>query len=521
MHLKIFRSSLNVSSILMLNNYKKKLFALIIISSVIRLVVAAVVELGNDEVYYWTYAQHLQWNYFDHPPMVAVWIRFFTANLSLQQYEVFIRLGSILSCAAATTLIFDTVKKIHSEKAGWFAALLYNASLYAAIIAGLFIMPDSPQMLFWTACLWIFVQISNNPGKWSLWVLFGLISGLCIMSKIHAVFLWTGLGLFILFKKRDCFKLPQLYVAALITALVASPILFWNMANDFITYRFHSERVAVEKFSLNWTGFGREFFGQIFYNNPFNVVIAVAALLATARIKKIPVVSLYNFVALPMIAILIIVSLFRNTFPHWSGPAYVTLIPLSSIYLAERSKSFLLRWSVLCSAFFVIVGTVLINFYPGTLGKKSTERLGAGDFTLDTYGWKDAGKKFAYIREQEISAHHISTNAPMIAYKWFPAAHEDYYFCRPLKIEMIGIGNMHDLHNYAWSNKYRLTKTNLNEAWCVIPSNEKYDIAERYGSYYSRIDSVSTITSLRNGNTCRYFYVYRLSGWKSNSALVQ
>ena len=95
-----------------------------------RIIAASFSELGNDEVYYWTYSQHLQWNYFDHPPMVAIWIRFFTANLSLEKFEVFIRLGSIIGCIISTVFIFQIGKNLHSEKAGWFAACLDSLTLY-------------------------------------------------------------------------------------------------------------------------------------------------------------------------------------------------------------------------------------------------------------------------------------------------------------------------------------------------------------------------------------------------------
>src|SRR5689334_17922432 len=73
-------------------SYRKKLFTLIAVFSAVRLILAFVAELGNDEAYYWLYSQYWQWNYFDHPPMVAVWIRIFTANLALEQYEGFLRL---------------------------------------------------------------------------------------------------------------------------------------------------------------------------------------------------------------------------------------------------------------------------------------------------------------------------------------------------------------------------------------------------------------------------------------------
>ncbi len=53
-------------------DFRKMVVRLIIISTCVRCLIAVFTGLGNDEVYYWTYSQHLQWNYFDHPPMVAL-----------------------------------------------------------------------------------------------------------------------------------------------------------------------------------------------------------------------------------------------------------------------------------------------------------------------------------------------------------------------------------------------------------------------------------------------------------------
>ena len=74
---------------------QKKLFWLIGIATLVRIIAAVTVDLGNDEVYYLTYAQHLQWNYFDHPPMVALLIRLTTFNLHFNT-EFFIRIGRCL-----------------------------------------------------------------------------------------------------------------------------------------------------------------------------------------------------------------------------------------------------------------------------------------------------------------------------------------------------------------------------------------------------------------------------------------
>lgn len=493
---------------------------LVIIATLIRLVTAATVELGNDEVYYLTYAQKLQWNYFDHPPMVAIWIRVFTANLSWEQFEVFCRLGSILSCAAATFFLFDAVRRLHSAKAGLYAAVLYNASLYAGIIAGVFILPDSPQMLFWTGALWCLPKIISEPRKLLYWILFAALAGCCIMSKVNGAFLWIGFGCFILFKKRAYFRLPQLYISVFITLLIASPILFWNIANDFITYRFHSERVTVEKFSLNWSGFAREIFGEIFYNNPFNVMIIAGALVAMKTKPKYhnSAFVVYNFIALPMIAILVMVSLFRNTLPHWSGPAYVTLLPLAAVWLAEKAPAAIQKWSAGFALFTICFGIVLINYFPGTLGKKEMEKRGSGDFTLDMYGWRKAGSAFLQLREKYIAAGAMQFANPVVAQKWFTAAHEDHYFCKPAGIEMIGLGKLNDLHHYCWMNEWRMKKADMQNAWCIVPSNESYQVTVTYTPYYEQVHYLATIILQRSGKPARSFTVYRLSGWKGYSS---
>ena len=401
------------------------------VATIVRCLIAAFTELGNDEVYYWTYSQKLQWNYFDHPPMVAVWIRVFTLNLLLEGAELFIRLGSIFSAALCTWLMSRTTSIIYSSKAGWYAACLYTGSIYASVIAGVFIMPDSPQMLFWCFCLYTLAMIYQAPSSWKYWALFGVSLGLCAMSKVHAIFIPFGLLLFVVVRERSWLTRPQIYVAAMIAAAIASPILFWNIGNDFITYRFHSERVTVDAFQLNTSGFLREVFGQIGYNNPFNVLIMVSALVAWKKRKLTPspVLLLYGAIALPMIAILIGVALFRNTFPHWSGPAHVTLLPLGAVYLTtlKRPAPFpsLLRGSLALALFVAAAGLTLIHFYPGTLGKKTPERLGAGDFTLDMHGWGKGGEDFARIYRKEVESGRVAPGTPVVSHKWFPAAHLD------------------------------------------------------------------------------------------------
>jgi len=88
---------------------------LILVTTVIKLFVAGFLELGNDEVYYWTYALQIDWNHFDHPPMIGWMIQLTSFHLHWVS-EISLRLGAILGAGLATWFIYLTASTIASEK---------------------------------------------------------------------------------------------------------------------------------------------------------------------------------------------------------------------------------------------------------------------------------------------------------------------------------------------------------------------------------------------------------------------
>jgi 4-amino-4-deoxy-L-arabinose transferase-like glycosyltransferase len=137
--------------------YQRNVWKLVGITILVKLVLSVLLELGNDEVYYYTYALQPDWSHFDHPPMVGWLIRLSTLNLHWVS-TLSMRLGAILCSALATFVIYETGSLLKNEKAGFIASLLYTFSIYTSIIAGMFIMPDSPQMLFYTLSIYFMVK---------------------------------------------------------------------------------------------------------------------------------------------------------------------------------------------------------------------------------------------------------------------------------------------------------------------------------------------------------------------------
>ena len=509
-------------------NYKNKTLLLIFIATVIRCIAACCIELGNDEVYYRMYAQYLQWNYFDHPPIVGWLIRFTTVNLSLDS-AFFIRLGAIISAAITTWFIFLSGKRLNNEYSGFLAAVIYTGSIYGSIIAGTFILPDSPQMVCWSAGLFLLIKITrynhiNRTKKRDL-LLFGLVAGIGMLCKIHTVFLWIGLLLYIIRHNRQWLKEPALYISGIISIGLFYPVIKWNIDNHFITYLYHSKRVTITNSGVDFNSFLTFSGGQIFYANPIIFALIIMATVAAFK-NNLPVsVSqkrMLLYCSLPLIIVATGISLFKNTLPHWTGPAYTGLTLLTACYLSKQKlksafeKKIMPKSLLAACAFQLLIitaGILLVNFMPGTIGKKENKYLGEGDFTLDMYGWKGLKTQFKKIAESDTQSGVIKKDAFIICNKWFPASHLDYYVAMPLQKKLVAIGDTNDIHQYAWINSERGKLKAGDDAYCIVPSNNYFNPQELYAGFFSTILPPQIIEQKRNGKVCRYFYIWRLKNY--------
>ena len=238
------------------------------------------------------------------------------------------------------------------------------------------------------------------------------------------------------------------------------------------------------------------------------------------QLKKIPALKIFNLSGLTLALLLLYISLYRDdTLPHWSGPAYVALIPLAAIRLNEMKKDIrlpkMIAFALSFHVLFLILCSAFILCYPGDFTKNKVPYKGSGDLTIDNYGWKEAGKQFDSLYVSEVNKKIMPENAPVVCYKWW-GAHQEYYFCRPLNIQMIGLGGIINLHEYLWMNTLRKNKVDLSKAYCIVPSDEFYNIKTMYKNFYSQAEFVKDISIKRGNKPAVDFYVYRLSGWKNN-----
>ncbi len=503
-------------------SYQKKIGGIIFGTVILKIILSFFFELGNDEVYYYTYAVQPDWNHFDHPGMVGWMIRVTTLNLQWVS-ELSMRIGAIIASAMATYIVFETGTLLKNEKAGFIAAILYSLSIYTTIIAGLFVLPDSPQLLFFTASIYLMVKWVVKPHlfHWGNWVTLGLLIGLATLSKIHGLYLWIGFGGFFLFHQPKALREKGVYLAILITAVIASIILIWNIQNDFITYQFHSKRVTHTGLSLDY--FLQEIIGEFLYQNPLVYISCLIPLLKFSTLKKYfqsnsngehsKVLYLLLWLSIPLILTFWGLSLFNATLPHWTGPAFIALFLIAGVYWSEHTLGIpkIIQWAAGFLGIVMVCFLLLVYVFPKQLGSSSINNLGEYNPINDVTGWQYFESQFSSLVQKDKAEGKMNKQTFIVTHKWFPAGHLLFYVANPLQMPLIAIGSLSDVHKFAWLNNETNHSLHLgNDAYCIVPSNLPANPQQLYGAYFKEIQKPDTIALVTHGITLRNFYVYRL-----------
>lgn len=261
-----------------MNRPAARLAALLAVLTVLRLLVAALVPLAPDEAYYWVWSRALAPGYLDHPPMVALWIR--AGTLLAGQTPLGVRLLGPLSAALASWMIYDAGRVLfqgtaaggttaggttvggttvggtkargtkargtnaRGTKAGVTAAVLLNATLLLGV--GTAIMtPDTPLLFFWAATLWATSRLAaGGTGSW--WLAAGAFGGLALVSKYTGLFLWIGIGLWVLWVPvmRRWLLRWQPWAATLVGFALFAPVLIWNAEHRWAGFIKQGGRVG-------------------------------------------------------------------------------------------------------------------------------------------------------------------------------------------------------------------------------------------------------------------------------------
>ena len=397
---------------------------LIVLTFLIRLWLAAYTGLGIGEAYYFRGAVHLEWSYFDQPPLF-----FWLSGASIKIFgltNLGLRFPAVLLFAGTSWLLFLITKRLFTARAGFWAVVVMNLSAVFTVAIACWFQPDAPLMFFWLASVYFIVElifgqgskdvryIRNSRRTWFLWIMTGICLGLATLSKYHVLFIFAGVFMFFATSKSQRHWLwhPGPYVAILITLIFSFPVLWWNYHNNWASFVFQGSRAGTgSKFQLHFDWFFRSIGGQALWLLPWIWFPTVRQLFKSFIQRNISeVYSLFFWLSILPIVFFTVVTLWSDLqyHFHWQAPGYMMLfIPLG--FAVDKSLSAQVRWTRLTrrwigfSAWFTVITIGVLSLHMVTgfwtwYGPKWIVHRFHGDNvdpTIQGVDYDDIGTRFA------------------------------------------------------------------------------------------------------------------------------
>lgn len=323
------------------------------VATALRLLLAAALPLFPDETYYWEWSRRIAGGYFDHPPMIALLIR---AGTTLWAHSdatpppaIAVRLFPVLAGGLATLAAVGIAQRIAGGRAALLAALAFALMPLAA--TGLVLAtPDAPLLAASACGLYAVVRALQSPlrsrASFLWWCGAGIALGAAFASKYTSIFLPVCIVAAIVLRPslRARLREPGPYVACVLATLVFLPVLQWNAAHDWVSFRFQLShglgappKGSALKRELDLVG------GQLGLVSPILFVLMACAVWRSIRRPIDDVHFALALVAVGSWVFFVYSAMRRSVEANWPAPSYVPAIALlASLVVRGRASA---RWT--------------------------------------------------------------------------------------------------------------------------------------------------------------------------------
>ncbi len=362
----------------------------------------------RDELYYAACAEHLDFGYVDHPPLVALLTALSRGILGESQ----LALRTLPAVAAGATVMLAAliVRELGGSRTA--QALGAAATALAPVYVGNFgyLSMNAYDILIWTSITWVMVRLlrTRDP-RW--WIPFGVLAGVGLQNKLSILFLGFGLvaGLVM---TRDWTQLAdrRFWIGGVIALAIFSPHLIWQLVHGWPTLEFMHNATQVKNLPLSPVEF---LSSQVLMMNPLAVPVALAGIVFTLFSR-----DGRPFRALGWCFITVTVLMIsQRSKAYYLSPAYTMLFAPGAVMIGRLSSAPRWRWvGPLAIGLLVLSGLALAPLakpvlpverfvaYQALLGRKPStgERKELGrlpQFFADRLGWRELAESVREVHE--------------------------------------------------------------------------------------------------------------------------
>ena len=477
--------------------------------AVARLVYSARVELAPQEAYYWQYARHLDWSYFDHPPMCAWWIALGVKLLGAS--ELGVRLPAVVSGTLLTGVLYSLGARLYSPRVGALAALAANTTVLFGLGA-VVMTPDVPLVLFWALALRVLCELvlpdgaGAGRGGWR-WYALGALCGLAMLSKYTAALLPPQILLTALLSPRGRAGLrsPHPYLALLVAVAVFSPVFFWNAQHDWASFAFQTSGRAktvhgVQPFLVGrYVGLQAVAVGPLLYLSLW----LSAALLVGPALRGEPRARLLAIASLPGLLLFTAVSPLHWVKMNWVAPAYLGVVLATAARWdggAGRRGGRLYPALALVTGGLLVVGLYLMPVWPAIPFKEKDNLV---------TGWRQLA---THVQAQRERVTPPGAPPPLVVGWGYKTASELAFYLpdQPQTQSDPALGAPGLAYDFWWESIGRHA-----DALVVMDERQPLrDAAERLAGHCDRVEPLPPVSVSRGERRVTTFQLWHCQGWR-------
>ena len=267
--------------------------------------------IARDEAYYWMFGKHLDWGFFDHPPMVGLMT--YLGGLMFPG-ELGVRLLTIIMSLVMFYCIWLMIPEPDRKKNNAivvFAVLIFANPLFN--IYSFITTPDMP-LLFFSALYLLFFQRFLDKSNFTNALILGVLMAGLIYSKYHGILV---IGFSVL-SSLSLFKSRNFYIACITGILLYLPHLFWQYQHDFVSFEYH---LFYRSRYFSWNNFMTYLFNMLAVLNPFMLPLFLVSFIKRDESQS----RLMNFMFWGFIGFFAFTSLRGHVEPHWIAVAAIPM----------------------------------------------------------------------------------------------------------------------------------------------------------------------------------------------------